>query len=96
MRIAHGVMLACERKRQGGTRDEWLRPTLLGAAFEAGDVEKARSLADELRDEGATAWHLETTFEDLEETVALLPAGEARSELEGLLTELKGLLTEKP
>ncbi|HZI08002.1 MAG TPA: TRAFs-binding domain-containing protein, partial [Archangium sp.] len=71
VRIAHGVMLACERKRVGGTRDEWLRPTLLGAAFEAGDVEKARSFVGGLRDEGAAVWHLETTFEDLEETVAL-------------------------
>jgi tetratricopeptide (TPR) repeat protein len=91
-RIAHGVMLACERKRMGGTQDEWLKPTLLGAAFDSGDVEKARSLADELRDEGAAEWKLATTLSDLEDAVALHPDGETKSQLTTLLGELKALL----
>ncbi|WP_163995398.1 TRAFs-binding domain-containing protein [Pyxidicoccus caerfyrddinensis] len=93
--IAHGVTLACERKRQGGTGDEWLKPTLLGAAFDSGDVEKARSLADEIRDEGAKEWQLESTLSDLEVAVALQPEGAPRAGLTAVLNELKALLPPK-
>ena len=46
-RISAAVTLtACERARLRNSNDEWLNPTLLGAAFDAGDVEKAQELAE--------------------------------------------------
>ena len=36
------TLIACERARARRTNDEWLNPTLLGAAFDAGDIEKAQ------------------------------------------------------
>ena len=49
------TMVACERARARHVGDEWLNPTLLGAAFQSGDVEKARELADLVRLEGPAA-----------------------------------------
>jgi hypothetical protein len=57
-------MVACESVLKLKPDDEWLRPTLLGAAFYAGDVEKSRELADQVGD-GPAAWKLETTLADL-------------------------------
>jgi hypothetical protein len=34
------TLVACERARARSTDDEWLNSTLLGAAFDAGDVQK--------------------------------------------------------
>lgn len=58
-------MVACESVLKLKPDDEWLRPTLLGAAFYAGDVEKARELAEKVSAEGPAAWKLETTLADL-------------------------------
>src|SRR6202011_1321626 len=56
-RIAAAVTLtACERARLRKSNDEWLNPTLLGAAFDTGDVEKAHELASEVTTEGPSAW----------------------------------------
>ena len=45
--------------------DEWLRATLLGAAFDAADADKAKELAQDVAAEGAAKWKLESTLEDL-------------------------------
>ncbi len=58
------AMTACERAKQRNSRDEWLNPTLLGAAFDAGDVSKAKALAKDVRKDGPAAWKLSTTLED--------------------------------
>ena len=46
------VVAACDRAKKRGVADEWLRPTLLGAAFDAGDCDKAEELADEIASRG--------------------------------------------
>ena len=56
------VVAACERAKKLGLADEWLRPTLLGAAFDAGDADKAEELAEEVGAEGAALWKLQTTI----------------------------------
>ena len=64
-RISAAVTLtACERAKARHSADEWLNPTLLGAAFDAGDVEKATELAEQVELEGAAAWKLSTTLDD--------------------------------
>lgn len=59
------VIYACERAKKLGSTDEWLRPTLLGAAFDAGDANKAEELADEIAIEGAVRWKLDSVLTDL-------------------------------
>ena len=67
--VSQIVVAACERAKKRNEADEWLRPTLLGAAFDAGDADKAEELAMEVLAEGAARWKLATTMSDLESTV---------------------------
>ena len=74
------VIAACERAKQRGLADEWLRPTLLGAAFDAGDADKAEQLIDEVIAEGAACWKVDTALRDFETSIAYVgdPAKQAR------------------
>ena len=83
------VVAACERAKKRGLADEWLRPTLLGAAFDAGDADKAEELAAEVGAEGGGRWKLKTTMSDLESSVLLIEKGNLRSRLEAVLETLK-------
>jgi tetratricopeptide (TPR) repeat protein len=85
------TMTACERARLRKANDEWLNPTLLGAAFDAGDVEKAQELADQVATDGPSAWKLEVTLEDCK-TAAQLYEEPRRSELLGVAAQLEALL----
>ncbi len=84
-------MTACERARRRRATDEWLNPTLLGAAFDAGDVEKAQELADLVRSEGPAAWKLSTTVEDCEKG-AQLHEEPRRGELLAIVQDLRAML----
>jgi hypothetical protein len=59
--VYQSAVAACERAKKRKEADEWLRPTLLGAAFDAGDADKAEELATEVLAEGAARWKLATT-----------------------------------
>ena len=59
--VSQIVVAACERAKKRKDADEWLRPTLLGAAFDAGAADKAEELAMEVLAEGAARWKLATT-----------------------------------
>lgn len=86
--VDHFVLAACERALARREQDPWLRPTLLGAAFRAGNVEKARELADRIAVEGAARWHLESTLPDLHEAVRQSAAGPVQARLEEIYQEL--------
>jgi hypothetical protein len=88
---AQVALMACERAKQRGTGDEWLNPTLLGLAFDAHDLAKARELVTLVRREGAAAWKLETTLADLETTMARMTP-ETRAAFEPLLGALRPLV----
>ena len=88
---AQVAMMACERARARNARDEWLNPTLLGLAFDAGDLAKARALFKEVRQRPAD-WKLDTTVADLDRSLAQQPEGPGRAALAALLGELKALL----
>lgn len=62
-----------------GDGDDWLRATLLGAAFRAGDVAKTDELAAKVEDEGAAAWRLDTTLRDARIAVAQLKDAEVQA-----------------
>lgn len=88
------TLVACERARARNSNDEWLNPTLLGAAFDAGDLEKAQRLADQVREDGPAAWKLESTLDDCR-TAAELHEEPHRSELLNIVADLEGLLKPK-
>ena len=95
-RISAAVTLtACERARVRNSNDEWLNPTLLGAAFDAGDVEKAQELANQVVDDGPAAWKLGTTLDDCK-TAANLWEEPRRSDLLNIVAQLEALLARKP
>jgi len=86
------VVAACERARKRGLADEWLRPTLLGAAFDAGDYDKAEELAEDIVSEGAARRKLESTLSDLESSVILVGDKDGRDRLGAVLERIKATL----
>ena len=58
-----------EPRKHNETEPRGCRKTLLGAAFDAGDADKAEDLATEVLAEGASRWKPETTMSDLESSV---------------------------
>jgi hypothetical protein len=87
--VSQIVVAACERAKKRKEADEWLRPTLLGAAFDAGDADKAEELAAEVLAEGAARWKLATTLSDLESTVLLVQDPDTKNRLTTVLEILK-------
>lgn len=92
--VSHVVMAACERALQRTAADPWLRPTLLGAAFDAADVSKARELAARVRAEGPARWMQETTISDLERSAQQCADARTRSELLAIIDEMRRLVPE--
>jgi hypothetical protein len=83
------VIAACERAKKRAATDEWLRPTLLNAAFDVGDPDKAEELAAEVTAEGAARWKLDSVLEDLKASVAHLKNDEHRQRLAAVIDVLK-------
>jgi tetratricopeptide (TPR) repeat protein len=83
--------LACERAKSFRPGDDWVRPTLLGLAFDEGDVETATSCLKEVEREGPAKWKLETTTVDLERSVQQRSDPQVRQALSDLLVRLKSI-----
>ncbi len=83
------VVAACERAKKRGVADEWLRATLLGAAFDSGDPDKAEELAADVAAEGAARWKLDSTLADLGASVALVEDKDRKDRLAAILEGLK-------
>lgn len=86
------AMLACERSRARNPDDSWAAPTLLGAAFDAGDYRAAAKLRDEIRRTGAGAFHLRSTVGDLRRSLNLLRDGKRAGQLAAILCDLQLML----
>lgn len=86
------TMAACRRALARGTADAWVRPTLLGLAFDRGDVAEAQRLLPEVAAEGPTVWELKTTVADLQGSIARHADETVRRQLNGVLTALKELI----
>jgi hypothetical protein len=88
------TVMACELMLERHPEDEWVRPTLLGAAFDSGDVQAAEHWCKKVKGEGREGrvrWRLDTTIVDLERSAAQAPT-KVRRRLEKLVAELKALL----
>jgi len=83
------VIAACERAKRLNLADDWLRPTLLGAAFDLGDADKAEELADEVMTEGQAAWKVDSVLGDLEGSVQQVGDAEKRKRLAAVIERIR-------
>ncbi len=88
------VIAACERAIALDQDDGWTRATLLGAAFRAADVPKARELSERVKREGVTAWGLKSTLDDLKDSVARVRTTPTGTELQQILDDLSALIAD--
>jgi tetratricopeptide (TPR) repeat protein len=86
------LTIACTRAKERNPGDEWVRPTLLGIAFGAGDVYTARKLVKEIEREGTSTWKLDTTIRDLERIVEQTRDDNTRKALQQIVDEFRSLL----
>jgi tetratricopeptide (TPR) repeat protein len=89
------TLVACERARARNSNDEWVNPTLLGAAFDAGDIEKAQELVDQVSEDGPAAWKLDNTLHDCR-TAAQLCEEPRRTKLLDIVAQLEKVSAAKP
>ncbi len=91
-RVAAAITLAaCERAQVRRSQDEWLNATLLGAAFDSGDLEKAQQLADSVAIEGPASWKLQTTLRDCKLAAELFEEPR-RTQLLAIAAQLSALI----
>ena len=86
------VVEQAKRSLKENDNDSWARAALLGAAFDAGDVEKAEDLANRVEDEGPVRWQLESTLSDLRERAALGEDPGVREALKAAIDRLQELV----
>ena len=83
------VIAACERARRLNVADEWLRPTLLAAAFDLGEPDKAEELVDDVMAEGPAAWKVDSVLDDLEASVLQVSDAAKRARLSAVIDRIK-------
>jgi hypothetical protein len=89
---ANLALMACNRSRKLNPDDPWALPTLLGAAFDAGDVPTARKLLDEFQQASVAPFPIDSTIPDLRRSLALLTDTEVSCGLASILAEFQRLL----
>jgi hypothetical protein len=89
---AHIAMVACERSRKRNPADPWAAPTLLGAAFDAGDVLAAGRLLVEITEQAVPPFYIQSTIPDLRRSLSLLNDTRTSAALASILAELQRLL----
>ena len=86
------TVMVTQRKIDRGEDDGWARPTLLGAAFRNDDLTKIKRLTREVVREGPAVWQLESTLQDISDTVDACPDPEAKKQSEEYRDQLASLL----
>lgn len=86
------VVEQVERSLELNEQNEWARPTLLGAAFDAGDAEKAEDLANRIEEEGVVVWKLESTLKDLRDRARLAKDPDVTRRLEAVIERLDKMM----
>ena len=69
--------------------DEWLRPTLLAAAFDLGEPDKAEELADDVIADGPPIWKVHSVLHDLEASVLQVSDVAKRERLSTVIDQIK-------
>jgi tetratricopeptide (TPR) repeat protein len=83
------TIAACERARVMKVADDWLRPTLLAAAFDLGDPDKAEQLADDVLNEGPAAWKVDIVLADCEASLLQIADAVKCARLSAVLDRIK-------
>jgi MAP3K TRAFs-binding domain len=91
--VAKVVLAACERAEKLGVADEWLKQTLLGAAFDAREYEKAEKLAAEFKSKPGERWKIASTIGDLELSKNQAEDKETKDRLTAILEPLRAAVT---
>ncbi len=86
------TVLATQRKIDRKEDDGWARSTLLGAAFRVADVTRVEQLVLEVAQEGAAAWQLESTLNDIDDTINAMQESEIRQQLSNYRDQLTALI----
>ena len=87
------ALAACHRARVRNPEDRWVRSTLLGAAFDSGNVIQAKQLYREILKEGAGFFQLNFTILDLDRSLALQAGSDSYGKLDEVLNDLKKLVS---
>ena len=87
--VAKVVLAACERAEKLGVADEWLKQTLLGAAFDAREYDKAEKLAAEFKRKPGERWKIASTISDLELSIDQAEDKNAKDRLTAILEPLR-------
>jgi hypothetical protein len=83
------TIAACERARELNVADDWLRATLLTAAFDSGDPDKAEELADDVLNEGPAAWKIDSILADLKDSSLYVSDAVKRTRLSAVIERIK-------
>jgi hypothetical protein len=83
------AIAACERARRLKVADEWLRGTLLAAAFDLGDPDRADALADEVMIEGQAAWKVGSVLDDLQRSIRYVGDAAKRARLTAVIDRIR-------
>ena len=84
------AIAACERARSLKLADEWLRPTLLAAAFDLGEPDKAEELAVQVIAEGQAKWKVSSVLRDLQVSLQYVNDEAKRARLSAVIDKIKG------
>ena len=85
------IVRTCDRKIRRGEDDGWAKATLLGAAFRLQDVSRVQKLAQEVARQGAAAWQLETTLDDIDDALDRVEDESAKTALSKVRDQLAKL-----
>jgi tetratricopeptide (TPR) repeat protein len=83
------TIAACERARALNVAGDWLHPTLLAAAFDLGDPDKAELLADDVLNEGPSAWKIDSMLKDCKASVRQVADPAKRARLSAVIDRIK-------
>lgn len=92
MSAAQLAMAACRRSVTRNPNDPWALPTLLGAAFDSGDVDTAQDLLDKFKQASTAPFQIDSAIPDLRRALSLLADSEKASALASVLGEFQLLL----
>ena len=86
------ALVAGERSRRRNPADPWVAPTLLGAAFDSGDIPSAERLLAEMNEEIAPPFYIQSTIPDLRRSLSLLSDAKTSAALAAILAGFQRLL----
>jgi len=90
--ISNLVIEICELRLNTNKADGWEKPTLLGAAFDAEDIDKAQELVSQINRTTHEEWYLKTTVKDLKHSLSLYESKEKQEQFKKLVDAAESFL----